>query len=523
MYRTLYLPGTREAGYLVGDRTGPVGWRFFLLLSVVYLYTFPYFDQLRSANEMPRILMTEQIVNRGVFHLDDRVGEMGSTLDLSKGPDGHLYPNKAPGPSFLAIPAYLLCKALGRTGLRDVTWAFRVSAVTLPSLLFLPFFYRLGRRFALEESARRSALAAYALGSPALPYAMLFFSHQLAAVCAGAAFVCAVRLVRYEVRHQEDAAAATGLFAGLAVMMDYQAAMASALVCLYLLVRGHGRVRNFILMVAGMLPPAAILAMYHYLCFGSPWKTGYAYSFDTVTRSGFMGMVGPSLQSAFSTLFLPANGIFVLMPWVLLSVVGVVAVLRDPAQRKRAGAEAIVAFAILLVYVLFVSSLVPYMARGGWCVGPRYLTVCLPFAAWLAAAGFSAADRHAVTRVLAQALVVAAAIIYVVAITTYPHWPDQLANPLYELAFRLVYHGYAVHSLGTAVGLRGVLAALPLYVLALGLLVWMLARGRRRSWQTTAIACVLGAALIAGHRAFPLSGPYAQRAWGFVTATWEPK
>jgi hypothetical protein len=496
--------------------------RFFLLFAVVYLYAFPYFDKLRSANEMPRILMTQEMVDRGVFYLDRRLSEFGSTGDLSRGPDRHLYPNKAPGASFLAVPAYLACKALGFTSLRAVTWAFRVSASTLPALLFLPVFYRFTRRFTDQEPARRTALAAYALGSSALPYGILFFSHQVAAACAGAAFVAAVSLVRRDARHPEDAAAATGLFGGLAVMMDYQAAMASVIIGLYVLVCGRRRIRNTILMAAGALPPAAALGMYHLIAFGSPLKTGYSYSFDLVTRQGFMGMVGPSKVSTFSTLFLPANGIFVLMPWIVLALVGAISIARDWEARRRVGAETLVALLIFATYVMYLSSLVPYMARGGWCVGPRYLTVCLPFVGWLAVAGFAAADRRWWTSLLAQALVVAGGVVYVVAITTYPHWPETLANPLYELVFPLLHKGYAVHSLGTALGLHGAWAALPLYLFALGMMVWLLARGPRRRWAVTLLACVLGGGIIAGHRAFPLSGAYSKRAWGFVTATWEP-
>jgi hypothetical protein len=495
---------------------------FFLLFAAVYLYAFPFFDQLRSANEMPRLLLTQEMVDRGVFYLDHRMSEFASTADLSRGPDGHLYANKAPGASFLAVPAYLVCKALGITSLKAVTWAFRVSAVTLPALLFLPVFYRMTRRFTPEEPARRTALAAYALGSSALPYGILFFSHQVAAACVGTAFACAVALTRRQARHFEDAAAATGLFAGLAVMMDYQAAMASLVIGLFVLVRTRRRVRATILMAAGALPPAAALGMYHYISFGSPLKTGYSYSFDLVTRQGFMGLVGFSQESTMSTLFLPSNGIFVLMPWILLAVVGAIAVARDPEARRRVGPETLAASVIFVIYVLYLCALVPYMARGGWCVGPRYLTVCMPLVGCLAAAGFAAADRRWITSVLAQGLVVAGGILYLAAVTTYPHWPDNLANPLYELSFRLLGKGYAVHSLGTALGLKGIWAAVPLYLLALAMMLWLLARARR-AWLTAVLACFLGAGIIAGHRAFPLSGPYAERAWGFVTRTWEPK
>jgi hypothetical protein len=155
-------------------------------------------------------------------------------------------------------------------------------------------------------------------------------------------------------------------------------------------------------------------------------------------------------------------------------------------------------------------------------VGPRYLTVCMPFVGWLAAAGFAVADRRWYSSLLAQALVIAGGIVYLAAITTYPHWPENLANPLYELVFPLLHRGYAVHSLGTALGLRGVWAVVPLYLLAGAMMLWLLARGPRRAWTVTILACFLGAAIIAGHRAFPLSGPYATRVWGFVTSTWEP-
>src|SRR5262245_2392688 len=136
------------------------------------MYAFPYFDSLRSANEMPRILLTQEMVDHHVFYIDGRIGEMGSQQDLSTAPSGHIYPNKAPGPSLLAAPFYWLCKKFGYTSLRACTWAFRVGACTLPALLFLPLFYRLTGRFSSDEHARRSALAAYAMGSPALVYAL---------------------------------------------------------------------------------------------------------------------------------------------------------------------------------------------------------------------------------------------------------------------------------------------------------------------------------------------------------------
>jgi hypothetical protein len=178
--------------------------------------------------------------------------------------------------------------------------------------------------------------------------------------------------------------------------------------------------------------------------------------------------------------------------------------------------------AVLAVNVAFLSCLEPYMARGGWSVGPRYLTAALPFVAWLAAAGFRAAERFLPTRVLAQVLVTSAVIVFVAAATTYPHWPDGLSNPLYELTFPLLTHGYAAHSLGTLIGLHGLWAIAPLYAVVLGMALCLLSRGAGHSVRQTALACVLAAGMVAGYRAVPLTGAYAHRVWAFVTATWEP-
>lgn len=504
------------------SKRGSLVWPAFLIIGVSYLYAFPYFDRLRSANEMPRLLQTQEFVDKGHLWLDDRKADMVSQFDTSFGPDGRQYPNKAPGPSVMAIPVYVVAKALGTKTIPGLTWAFRVFAVTLPALLFLPFFYRLTARFASDDDARRTIVLAYALGSPAFVYSVLFMSHQLAGVCAGAAFVAAVPLVRQEAKRPGWNATAVGFFAAAAVMMDYQAALASAIVGLYLLAFGEQRVRNVAFVAAGAAPVVLLLATYHKICFGSPLRTGYHFSVDQVTRKGFMGTVGPSVESFVSTTFLPSNGLFVLAPWFLLAFVGAASVFSNRDLRARVGKEAAVCLAILLTYVLFLSSLDPFMARAGWCVGPRYLTVALPFGAWLACSGFATAFKHAWSRFLALGSVVVSVIIYVTAVTTYPHWPERLLNPLYELGFRLLRSDRSVHSLGHSLGLKGVGAAAPLYALVALILAWSFSHRSQGGWKTAAGAFAIGSIVIAAYSLFPGSGPYAEQAWGFVVSTWEP-
>ena len=281
------------------------GKTIFFLFALVYLYAFPYFDRLRSANELPRVLTTQEIVERGTFRLNARMNELGSRWDIATTPDGRYYQNKAPGPSLLALPAYLVLKLFGVTSLRASTWAFRVTVSALPAALFLVFFYRLSARFSIDEGARRSALLAYGLGSPAVPYAVLFMSHQPAAVSAGGAFVAAVTLVRQGfVERRPLRAALVGLLAGISLMMDYQSALCAAAVAVYLLACSPRRIHDASFALLGSAIPLAVLAAYHAACFGSPLKTGYSMA-DPVHAQGFMGLVGPSKLAFYYTLHRP--------------------------------------------------------------------------------------------------------------------------------------------------------------------------------------------------------------------------
>jgi hypothetical protein len=299
--------------------------------------------------------------------------------------------------------------------------------------------------------------------------------------------------------------------------------MAASVVGIYVLLLGARRLRNLPLMLVGALPPGVALAVYHKVAFGSFLKTGYDFGLDRSTKSGFMGIIGPGKEALTSTFILPSNGLLVLAPWVLFAVVGGMVIVWRRRLRARLGAEALVCTVIGLVYLAFLSSLLPYMARGGWCVGPRYMTVAMPFIAWLAAAGFDAVRGRPALRTVAMALVLASATIFVVGATTFPHWPDRLANPLYDLVFPLLGRGYAVHSLGTALGFRGLFAILPLYVFTLVAVLWLFGLLRRRAAPALIVVVCLAAGIVVAHRAFPMTDQKSINPWPMIQTIWEPR
>lgn len=494
-----------------------------------YLYAFPYFGALRHANELPRVLTTQEIVHHGTFRLDGRLAELGSRADISTTPDGHAYQNKAPGLSIFGAvvyapvaAAYALVHA-GRPSLAVTTWLLRVFSVVVPAALFWPLFRRLANRFAGGDPlARDLALVATALGSLLFPYGIVFMSHVPAAVVVGGSFALAVEVTRGERAESWRSFGLLGVLFGVALLVEYQSVFAVAPIGLLVLARVKRRGLALAAMAAAAAPFGIVLAAYHKLAFGSPLRTGYAYSVDEANRTGFWGIVGPSSEAAGQLLTLGSNGLLVLSPWVLLAIVGAGSIFSDQERRARLGAEAVVACIVCAVYLAFVASLVPEFGRAGWSVGPRYIAVAIPFFGWLAAAGIARATSRDELIVPVIGAVALSVMVNVVAATTYPHWPIQLSNPLFEVSFRLLRDGRAPHSLGTAVGLRGLASLAPLYVAILAGVVLFVRRAGARIVLVLAGVVLGGLALSRFENVSPTAPALREKMMQFVESTYEP-
>ena len=108
----------------------PLAGRWLWCIAAIYLAVFPYFGALRHANELPRVLTTEELLDHRAFSLDARLADLGSYSDISTTPDGRHYQNKAPGLAMLGTPLYAALRlAYLPTGHRPtatvVTWLLR--------------------------------------------------------------------------------------------------------------------------------------------------------------------------------------------------------------------------------------------------------------------------------------------------------------------------------------------------------------------------------------------------------------
>jgi hypothetical protein len=127
-----------------------------------------------------------------------------------------------------------------------------------------------------------------------------------------------------------------------------------------------------------MIPPLAALAVYNMLCFGRVVTTNYAWENPLFNRAG------GGLLELFTTLrwdvllallVSPVRGVFAGAPVLVLGVIGLISMLRQPRFRP----EGVLCTAMIAHVFLF--NLLFKDWHGGWTCGPRYLIPALPFLA----------------------------------------------------------------------------------------------------------------------------------------------
>jgi hypothetical protein len=480
------------------------GW--LVAIAAIYLYVFPYFPRIQSANELPRVYLTKEIVDDGTFALDASVARWGGTGDMSPH-GGHTYSNKSPGSSVLAVPVYAAAKLFGSPSLTVLMWLCRVFAGIVPALAFLVLLDRFLARFTSDEATRRLVVIAYALGSMAMTYSILFYSHQLSAICIASAWIFA-----YDVADGKRPwwwMAIVGFLAGCAPLVDYQAAFAGVPVLVGVIVKTPPRElpRALGIAAAGALLPIAFLLVYHDVCFGSPFATGYAASQVHAAdhAPGFLGATYPKLGALIGITVKVDNGVFALSPWLLLWIPGTIVL------AKKDLATALVGAANGLIFILFVASLAFW--RAGWEVGPRYATAMLPFLLPAVTAQLDACRRWPMVVGVAAGTIVVGIVVYVLSSATFPYWPDNFDHPLFEVTFRLLGDNLASPSVGSALGIAGVAGVVPYFALAFGLAgvsIWRVAHRNGVLIAAGVALAILGAYWLVPHGGPSADAPYAR-------------
>jgi hypothetical protein len=109
-------------------------------------------------------------------------------------------------------------------------------------------------------------------------------------------------------------------------------------------------------------------------------------------------------------------------------------------------------------------------------------------------------------------------VVHVVAASTFPHWPRDYDNPLYEVSFRLLEEDHAPHSLGRWLGIPGSSSLAPLYLIV-GLVVLRLLSPAKEYLRELLLGSVLAAFVVIRyeHLAVTQDEALVERGWAFIT------
>jgi hypothetical protein len=458
----------------------------------------PYLLTLRSPNELCRLAQTRALVDFGTVEINQVLMMFGRVGDLSRVDDAtghHYYPSKAPLLSYLAVPVYAVLKALHGGDPRAVAelgliYFSRLFCTVLPALLVLwPLRRFLEAHF--DEATAAALLCAYGLGTIAFPYAELFMSHGLTGIVLFGVFYALWRHKRGE--WGLGAYAVAGLLAGVSVATEYTAALALPPLAVYGLYVARGpRWKAAAVGVAAVLPLALFLGWYHWRCFGSPLETGYKHLNDPGYQGwhtrGFLGVSLPDLDALFLSFFSPLRGLFVISPFLVLSLPGFYWLRAKPEWK----AERWVLLAIFALYAYFTSSF--SYESWGWTTGPRHLT---PLSAFLLLPCGVAIDRMRTSlagQVTAGALLVLS-IVNAGLLTQVNYISDCLRNGVHRLAWPLVVSGHLPHSPLSLLGVPNPWAWLPEAAALLGamlLCAWVVSGGRREALTLSLVVALIG-------------------------------
>lgn len=337
------------------DRRTAVG--LFFLTFVAYASFFGGAGWNQNAN----FDLTRAIVERGTIAIDAYAGNTG---DVSRY-GGHVYSNKAPGLSLLAVPAYAVIRAFidedDPFGLIIALWLCTVAVCATSGALLVAAIYVYGRtRMGASQGASLAVALLIAFGTYIFSWSTVFFMHVPSALLLFLAFLWA-----------RERPLAAGLCAGAAGLCNYLCIPAALILLLY-----AGR-RNALRFLAGGAPFALALLAYQAAAFGSPFTTSIAYTRESfLERGATLGVLSlPRLDVLFEILIGRYRGLFFLSPILAVAFAGAVILIRRRAMRTE-----LITIAALVAYFVLTNAAFNYW-DGGSALGPRHILPIVPLLA----------------------------------------------------------------------------------------------------------------------------------------------
>ena len=390
-----------------------------------------------NPNNATRLFAAISLVEDGDATIDEFAA---LTIDRAQF-DGHVFLDKAPGMTLMAVPAVAAATWLGGERSATVAKVFgdpqlarflrvrqRLAVATGPAILTAVaavLLYDLALGLTGSAVAALFAALAYALGTPAWGWSTTITGHAPVA----ALFVIAVWAF-----HRQGArwAMLGGAALGWAVVVEYQAVLAGSVIAGWAAWRVSplpDRWRILGLASAGGVAALLLMLGYNLLAFGTPFRIAYAgvQGFEGM-QQGLFGLGWPRPRILIEILIGDRRGLLWVAPVLLLAPLGWSLL----ADRPRDRGLAIMATAVVAI-VLLVNAAYVYW-DGGNATGPRHALPLVGLAALGLAPAWQAGGR---TRIAAAALLAVSIAINLMIAAAEVFAPPEYRWPLYSAIYDL--------------------------------------------------------------------------------------
>jgi len=529
----------------------------FLILLACYSYFRPPLNWATSS----RADVVYALVEENTFIIDHYEKNTGDKAFF----EGHYYTDKSIGPSLIGLPVYAVYRTIAsipaiRSLLQADTsipfkdelvnwpnglyfrWALSLMTffgTALPSAILGVMLFFFTNRFTTKTVYAFILALAFGLCTIAFPYSMQLFQHQLSSFGLFGGFYCLWTVI-YEQKSTKRLWLA-GLLFSLAVISEYPVAIFAGLIFLWALIVMPKRA-TLLRVIIGGIPLIIINVIYNLATFRSVLPLGYEYSIwgSLVNVQGFMGIGLPSLKVAGELLFGTFRGLFLISPFLIFSLPGLVLMWKkQPEQgtttdtpspnpspvvtgegsntRHQFSRERSIVPLISLIMLGFLAYGSGYIVWwGGYSVGARLLIPMLPFMVVPIIFVLNQWFNGAVGRIVIGVLIIAGLLnTWAQSILAYglpPDAPRQLlaqykdlieynrqtiilvgegktVNPLIDFAIPALQKGAITYNYGMALGLKGLASLLPLIVwVGLILMAGWLILIREKSHRTMLLA-----------------------------------
>ncbi|MDD5570215.1 MAG: hypothetical protein PHD97_03565 [Bacteroidales bacterium] len=364
-------------------------WRnFIIVFFIANLFLSSYFiDIWPTPNPVSRALPVFTFAESRTLIIDKYAEQ---TIDKSK-VGNHFYSDKAPLPTFLAIPFYELIKTLGLTkvsndaGKKFPVYVWRPMGMydsrqlmfpEIIPLLILGGFLFGSLPFVLIVMLTFSALRKLKLSFSPVLLVMLSFYGSFLFVFSGTYFnhvFAALLLLLSYIELKNRKFFLSGIWLGLAFLSEYPVIIAAPVWFILILIKER-KIKFPVFFAAGVLPSGILICVYNFFVSGNAFKMLNAYHAHEAYKelSNNYGFSFPSFESLWGLSFSSTMGIFVFAP--VLFIIGyylIYTFIKDKTFKEKIKTSYIAIFSIL--FFLVIASFFTWW--GGWSYGPRYLAV----------------------------------------------------------------------------------------------------------------------------------------------------